>query len=650
MADDQNKTFYVTTPIYYVTAKPHLGSLYTTVLADVAARWHKLQGHKTYCVTGTDEHGQKIAQAAAAVHKTPQEFVDGFIADYAQAWSTYSIAYDHFVRTTDTYHQKAVQEWIRSIVKKGDIYKDRYEGWYCTPCETFVTEKESQDEKSGAYRCPSCNRETVLLQEETYFFKLSAYQDRLLAFYEQNPDFIVPKERANELISFIKSGLKDLSISRTTVAWGIPFPDDEDHVVYVWADALMNYLSAIGYGNSEQKELFATWWPAQLQILGKDIIRFHGIYWLAFLMAADLPLSKQLLVHGWIRVNKEKMSKSLGNVVDPMVLAQTYGAEQIRYYLVRQMAITHDGEFSIEDIEQRITADLANDLGNLLNRMVMLAQANDTMTVAQRSVWGKEALAVRDECWNMIEEYHSYMDQYQFHMALARLWKFINVVNAYFHEQEPWKLAKQDGERFQEVLSVTAHSLRAIGVLAWPVMPHKMEALLNSLGYVFNPGSIDSITRLELSSWHLHFNFIKIPPLFEKVVTKMVDTTAKKLPDAGAQTKNTDEGVISIDDVIKVELRVGTIETCAPVPNSEKLLQMAVNFGDLGMRQILAGIRAFYAPDELLGKQAVFVYNLKPRKMVGLESHGMMLIAKDAAGDLRMVIPSASVKNGTRLQ
>ena len=384
--------FYVTTPIYYVTAKPHLGSLYSTLLADVVARWNKLKGKRTFFLTGTDEYGQKVALQAEKAGKQPQEFVDSFIPAYKELWADYEIVYNHFIRTTDEDHVKAVQQWITMLIAKGDIYKAFYEGWYCTHCETFVTEKEIDPQ--GVYgadsgpACPSCARPTKAVSEETYFFRLSAYQDKLLKFYKENPTFVVPKERLNEVINFVESGLKDLSISRTTISWGIPFPGDAKHVTYVWADALNNYITGIGYGNQLREKDFHQWWPADLHILGKDIIRFHAIFWPAFLMASGLPLPKQLLVHGWITVDNQKMSKSFGNVIDPVELLQKYGADQVRYYLVRQMAVNQDGNFSITDLEQRITADLANDLGNLLNRMTALAEKFDAMVINPPAAWG----------------------------------------------------------------------------------------------------------------------------------------------------------------------------------------------------------------------------------------------------------------------
>jgi len=644
MHDQSDNKFYITTPIYYVTARPHLGTLYSTLLADVLARWHRLKGIKTFFLTGTDEHGQKIAQAAEKAGKQPKEFVDSFIDSYQKMWAEYELAYDRFIRTTDSYHVKAVQDWITHLLNKGDIYKSFYEGWYCTSCETFVTEKDAEHTTaSSGPKCPTCGRETHIISEEAYFFKLSAYQDRLLKLYADNPDFIIPKERAHEVINFVHSGLKDLSISRTTITWGIPFPGDTKHVTYVWADALNNYITAVGYGQPERKKEFAQWWPADVHVLGKDIIRFHAVYWPAFLMASDLPLPKHLLVHGWIRVDQQKMSKSSGNAVDPQALYDTYGAEPVRYYLMRQMAITHDGDFSIEDLEQRISSDLANDLGNLLNRMSSLAHKHGLIDVPPVAVWEQAALDLRDECWSMLEEVEDYMSDFLVHMALARAWKFINTTNAYFHAQEPWKLAHSNPALFAQVISATCHSLRAIASVLWPVMPRKMEELLTSINAPLNQ-EYDTLENLELGTWDTYFMIHHIPPLFKKPEPK--EPQESKMVEKTSEQANH----ITIDDFTKVELLVGTIEQCEVVPQSEKLYKLQVNFGDKGMRQILSGVRASFSVDDLVHKQGVFVFNLKPRMMLGMPSEGMMLFANGADGAPKLVTVAVHVPNGTRLK
>lgn len=513
----QKNTFYVTTPIYYVTARPHLGSLYTTVLADVISRWNKLQGKELFFLTGTDEHGQKIMQAAQQAGKEPKEFVDSFIPVYKEIWALYEIDYNYFVRTTDTSHQTGAQHFIKKLIDVGAIYSGIYEGWYCTPCETFVTQKSIDKEITQGPLCPSCQRETQFVSEKTYFFKLSAYQEKLLQFYRDNADFIVPKERFNEVIRFVEAGLNDLSISRTTVEWGIPFPDDPIHTIYVWVEALCNYITAIGYGNPVKESEFKKWWPANLHIIGKDIIRFHAIYWPAFLMAANLALPKQILVHGWIKVNQQKMSKSLGNVVDPVLLYDSYGAEPVRYFLLRQIPVNQDGEFSTGDLEHRIETDLANDLGNLLQRMAALAQKYNVIEVKAPKIWSEQSLHLRDESWNTIEDFNSYMEDYMFHMALARLWQFIKQVNSYFHTQEPWKVVSIDKKKFIEVLAATCHSLRIIAILLWPVMPNKMEELLTSLGIKFKVAD-DIVKHLELETWNKQFKIKKVLPLFKKPI------------------------------------------------------------------------------------------------------------------------------------
>ncbi len=632
---EKNK-FYVTTPIYYVTAKPHLGHLYSTVIADVLARWNKLKGKKTFFLTGTDEFGQKIAQAAQKAGKSPQEFVDSFIDAYKTVWRDFEIDYSIFMRTTNEFHIKAVQEWISVLMAKGDVYKSFYTGWYCTHCEAFVTELEHSD---TAPNCPTCGRVTQQLSEEAYFFKLSAYQDRLLKFYEENPDFIIPQERAHEVINFVKSGLKDLSISRTTVKWGVPFPGDDKHVTYVWADALNNYITAIGWGQKGKEQEFNFWWPADVQVMGKDIIRFHAIYWPAFLMATGLALPKHLLVHGWFKVGEQKMSKSLGNVIDPAGLYKEYGADPVRYYLMRQMAITHDGEFSVEDLEQKISSDLADDLGNLLNRMSTLVQKYSLTALTPPQQWSAAANELYQDSLIMINEFQVSMDEYMFHMALARIWRFINQTNAYFHSQEPWKVAQKEPEKFKEILSATAHALHGVAILLWPVMPQKMEQLLVSLGAHLPSNGIDQLSG---QAWSKTFMIQKIETLFAKPVEKTQESGIPK--DSNAET-------IGIDDFAKVHLTVGTIEHCETIAQSDKLYKLQVNFGPLGMRQILSGVRKYFAPENLIGKQAIFVTNLAPRKMMGFESQGMMLATgENADKKISIISPVIPVPNGMRLK
>lgn len=642
MAGSKN-CFYVTTPIYYVTAKPHVGSLYTTIMADVVAKYQRLLGKEVFFLTGTDEHGNKIAQAAAAAGMEPLQFVNQVAENYKKMWDLYDIEYSDFIRTTDERHTKAVYAWIEQATAKGDIYKSYYEGWYCQPDEAFVAEKSTVEGNEPPI-CPNCGRPTILISEESYFFKLSKYQDKLLRFYKENPDFVVPKERINEIISFVESGLKDLSISRTTVKWGIPFPGDPKHVIYVWVDALTNYLSAIGYGQPGREKEFATWWPADCQLMGKEITRFHAVYWPAFLMSADLPMPKQLLVHGWITVDGKKMSKSLGNVVDPQLLYDAYGAEPVKYYLLRHLPVNQDGDFSYAGLEQAITSELADGLGNLLNRMVALAQKNGISEIVAPATWQKGEIELYQEAKQTIAEYHEHWKDYSFHLALARLWKLVNQTNAFFHGREPWKLAKNDPEAFMSVLSATCHCLRTIGVLLWPIMPRKMEELLSSIGISFMV-SDKPMGGIDLDRWDATFALNKIPTLFQKLepAKKETEPEAKKIE---KETANE----VSIDDVAKVELVVGTITEVQQIEKSDKLLKMSVDFGPLGTRTILAGIKKWYQPADIAGKQAVFVFNLKPRALMGEVSQGMLLTAADDQGKPWPIHPPLKVPNGTRLR
>lgn len=644
-------SYYVTTPIYYVTAKPHLGSLYSTVLADIATRWAKLKGMHTYFLTGTDEHGQKIAQAAERAGKEPKTFVDGFIEDYKRTWHDYHIEYNQFIRTTDTFHVEAVQHWLQQLINKGDIYKGSYQGWYCTPCETFLTDKEVQDQQKNGVQtplCPSCERPTATVAEETYFFKLSAYQDKLLAFYKENPNFIVPKEKLQEVLRFVEGGLKDLSMSRTTVTWGIPFPGDSKHVTYVWADALNNYITAVGYGQKGREEEFKTWWPADLQVMGKDIVRFHAVYWPAFLMASGLPLPKRLLVHGWILAGDKKMSKSLGNVADPEVLCKQYGADALRFYLARHMAITQDSSFTLEDLEQKITTDLANDLGNLLNRMLQLAHKQGLKQVHAPTEWSHAAQTLRAQSINAAAEYIKAMDECMYHVALGHLWRFINQVNAYFHAQEPWKVAAKDPAAFNEIISAVCHSLHTVGILVWPVMPERMSLLILALGYTLEKR--DMITPLVEESWDHSHTLHETPQLFVKPEVRKTAMVEEKPGFVVPLKELAATDYISIEDVIKVHLVAGTIVECQEVAKSDKLMKLQVDFGDYGVRQILAGIRPHITREQILGKQYIFVFNLKARALLGYESQGMLFVGKGQDGKPYPVAVTGAVPNGTRLQ
>lgn len=625
--------FYITTPIYYANAKPHLGTLYSTLLADCAARFAKLQGKQVFFLTGTDEHGQKLQEAAIKANMEPQAFVDSMIEPFKQVWNLYDVQYHRFIRTTDADHKQAVKILIERMQANGDIYKSQYHGLYCVSCETFMT--------PDIAFCPMhVDKPLKEVSEDSYFFKLSAYQDKLLAFYEAHPDFVHPKERLNEVISFVNGGLKDLSISRKSVSWGIPFPGDSEHTVYVWGDALTNYITAVGFGQEGSKaaEQFKFWWPADVHVMAKDIVRFHAIYWPAFLMSLGLELPKKLLVHGYILMGDQKMSKSLGNAIDPQSLATEYGVDQIRYYLLRHMAITHDGIFDIKDLENRIIADLANSLGNLLNRTLTLALNNDFGTVPVLK--NRTAAVLQAQELLCLKTYHEEMNLGNFHLALNAVWKYIAEVNAYFHEQEPWKLVKNNREAFEVAMSSACQSLHTIATMLWPVMPKKMETLLAALG----------VSIHEMSSWKGAYQLMLTQePLFIRPEPKNVEDKTQVTAAEQPKELKPEIPVIMIDDFVKPHLVIGTVLQAEAVAGSTKLLKLQVDLGSYGMRQVLSGVAMHFKPEDLVGKQGVYVANLAPRKMMGFESHGMMLFAGDTQGSFQMVTVGAAVENGTRV-
>lgn len=648
---NRNK-FYITTPLYYVNSKPHLGTLYSTVLADIFARWNKVMGKKVFFLTGTDEHGQKLQETAQNSGMAPKDFVDSIIPFFKEMWQLYEIEYDKFIRTTDEEHKIAVKCFIEKLQKQGDIYKASYTGMYCVPDEAFVTiNTETPKDADGKYLCPACMRVLKEVSEESYFFRLSAYQDQLLKFYEENPNFITPKERINEILSFVKGGLKDLSISRKTVSWGIPFPGDPSHTVYVWGDALTNYISAIGFGqgNVKSDENFKFWWPADVHLMGKEIVRFHAVYWPAFLMALDLPLPKKLLVHGWILMGDKKMSKSLGNAIDPKELAKCYGVEQMRYYLARHLSITQDCQFDLKDVENYITSDLANGIGNLLSRTVTLALNNDLKEIKAPSSLQPRSVAVKEKCGEVFRVYWEEMGNYHAHIALAELWKYVAHVNAYFHTMQPWVLAKQDRKLFEEVVYVACQSLYNVAILLWPVMPSKMKTLLKHLGHDLNLAN-DYEKEMRENKWAGKFILSPVAePLFIRPESSLQGQSSVEKVESKKEEKKSSSEIINIDDFAKVQLIVGTVKTCQPVSGSDKLLKLEIDLGKLGMRQIFSGVAKYFKPEDLIGKQGIFVANLAPRKMMGQESQGMMLFAQDGVGNMRMVTVGGFVENGTRV-
>lgn len=652
VVDFESSKFYVTTPIYYVNAKPHLGHLYTTLLADISARWNKLKGKQVYFLTGLDEHGQKVAAAAESAGMTPQAFVDSMAPKFKDVWARYGFGYSKFIRTSDQEHKIAVTRLIELLLKNDQIYKSEYSGFYCQPCETFINPQEAKEsEKDGKVLCPSCQRETKQISEESYFFRLSNYQDKLLEFYAQNPNWIEPKERLNEVISFVKSGLKDLSFSRKSVSWGIPFPGDPTHTVYVWGDALTNYISAIGYG--QDPELFGIFWPADLHILGKDILRFHAVYWPAILMAAGLELPRRELVHGYIIMDNKKMSKSLGNVVDPNSLADWYGTEQVRYYLARNIPTTQDSQFALSDLEECVRADLANNLGNLLSRTITLAKNNgvDFLEGMALSELNSECADLLKSLSVELEDFRSNMDQGLFHIAIAGIFKQLSAANAIFQKFQPWTLAKTDSELFRQLIWTVLYALKSCATLLWPVIPSKVEDLLKSIGHELCLGK--NLVDQNIKFFEkVNFELLDLSePLFQRPVehSKKAQETEKPATESVALNQGNDEQLIDISDLIKVKMAVGKIIEAAALVGSDKILKLKVDLGGFGLRQVLSGIAKHYNPTDLIGKSAIFVVNLKPRKILGQESQAMALCAVTKNGELELVIPEKGSIPGAQI-
>lgn len=639
----EKKTYYITTPIYYPSDKLHIGNTYTTVAADAAARFKRLTGYDVMFLTGTDEHGQKIQRIAEAKGTTPKAYVDNIVAGIKELWSIMNISYDKFIRTTDDYHEKAVQKIFKKLYDQGDIYKGYYEGWYCTPCETFFTETQLVDGK-----CPDCGRPVEWTKEEAYFFKLSKYQDRLLKYIEDHPDFIQPESRKNEMINnFLKPGLDDLCVSRTSFTWGVPVEFDPKHVVYVWVDALSNYITAMGYGCDDDSN-YKKYWPADVHLVGKDIVRFHTIIWPIMLMALGEPLPKQVFGHGWLLVDGGKMSKSKGNVVDPVVLVQHFGVDAVRYYLLREIPFGSDGLYNNEMFIKKINSDLANDLGNLVSRTLTMIEKYFDGTLSKGKSGGEfdeDLKRIAKETPIRVEEL---MTRLRISDAMDEIWRLIGRANKYIDETMPWILAKDEEkrERLKSVLYNLAESIRIISVLISSFLPDTSKKINEQFGFNGEITTWDSIKDfgriedgLKVKRGELLFPRIDIDKKLEEL-DRIREEQIKARENKNKPEMEPIKPEITIDDFDKIDLRVVKVIECEKIKGSNKLLKLKVEMNG-EVRQVVSGIAKFYQPEELVGKQVILVANLKPVKLKGEDSFGMILAAS-TPGDEKLYVATVA--------